>query len=290
MLAAASAGTLSPGKDESTSRTKSMDRRKSRRWPRQLDIRFWAREGEDKPHRAVASNVSLTGIFVRTSAVFKAGTRIRLEVLYGGRSFMTEVVVARAIKTPSHFQTVKPSGMGMRFMSSEELVRELLPGLPGEAASSSAPTSGPAPAQAATAAPGVPPSSAEAPVAAEAPAGTKPSTSETARERTTPGVPDDRMFDLRYATLDRFATAFERDVMTGGLFIPCPDPLPLDTVVHVRIAVDGVAVQPIVIASRVVHRMEPPPGDSGGPNLLVGMGVQFTDADRAIALLRAFLS
>ena len=76
----------------------------------------------------------------------------------------------------------------------------------------------------------------------------------------------------------------------GGLFIPTPNPPDLDTIVHVGISVDGAAVQPMVLECRIVHRMEATQEDAGETNLLVGIGVQFTDTDRAISLLRSFMS
>src|SRR5688500_8042498 len=106
-----------------------MDRRRSRRWPRQLDVRFWKRGEEDQATRAVSTNVSKTGIFLRTQQVLPSGARLRLEVTCAGRSFVAEGVVMRALRTPPHLQSAIPSGMGVRFLRVEELLEDLLPGI-----------------------------------------------------------------------------------------------------------------------------------------------------------------
>ena len=71
-----------------------MDRRRERRWPRQLEVRFWRRGEEDVPHRGVAMNVSRTGIFVRSTVVLPSGARVRVEVQHGHDGFVVEAVVA----------------------------------------------------------------------------------------------------------------------------------------------------------------------------------------------------
>jgi len=105
------------------------ERRRNRRWPRQLEVRFWKQGEEGQGSRAISTNISRTGIFVRTQMVLPSGTRMRLAVGHGGRSFTVEGVVMRALRSPAHLQSVMPSGMGVRFMTSEELLEELLPAI-----------------------------------------------------------------------------------------------------------------------------------------------------------------
>ena len=62
-----------------------MERRRNRRWPRQLEVRVWKRGDEAHPMRATSANISRTGIFVRTQQVLPSGTRLRLEVFNGPR-------------------------------------------------------------------------------------------------------------------------------------------------------------------------------------------------------------
>src|SRR5437868_5243004 len=105
------------------------ERRRNRRWPRQLDVKVWKQGEEGQAHRSVSTNVSRTGIFVRTQSVLPSGTRLRLEIGHTGRSFVVEGIVMRAIKTPAHLQAVMPSGMGIRFLTAEQLLEELLPAI-----------------------------------------------------------------------------------------------------------------------------------------------------------------
>ena len=69
-----------------------MDRRRFRRWPRQLDVRVWKHGEEGQAFRAISTNVSRTGIFVRTQLVLPSGSRVRLEVNHSSRSFVAEGV------------------------------------------------------------------------------------------------------------------------------------------------------------------------------------------------------
>ncbi|HET9766761.1 MAG TPA: PilZ domain-containing protein, partial [Thermoanaerobaculia bacterium] len=105
------------------------ERRRNRRWPRQLEVRFWKQGEEGQGSRAISTNVSRTGIFVRTQMVLPSGSRMRLAIGHGGRSFTVEGVVMRALRSPAHLQAVMPSGMGVRFLSAEELLEELLPAI-----------------------------------------------------------------------------------------------------------------------------------------------------------------
>jgi hypothetical protein len=105
------------------------ERRRNRRWPRQLEVRFWKQGEEGQGSRAISTNISRTGIFVRTQMVLPSGTRMRLAVGHSGRSFTIEGVVMRALRSPAHLQSVMPSGMGVRFLGPEELLEELLPAI-----------------------------------------------------------------------------------------------------------------------------------------------------------------
>ena len=273
------------------------ERRRNRRWPRQLEVRFWKQGEEGQGTRAISTNISRTGIFVRTQMVLPSGTRMRLAVGHGGRSFTTEGVVMRALRSPAHLQSAMPSGMGVRFMTSEELLEELLPaidfqaeervpggiGAPtaavqkqaaGQPSSGTFPSAGkaPTPPPIADAGSAAPPTRAAAPPSA----GTKEAIEPT------------QIFPLRFRDPDQFRRVFDRDVKTGGLFIHTSKPPALDAVILVEVVVEGLAVPPVRLQARVVHRMESPP-DSPPGNLLAGMGVQFLDVARAVEQLRSLL-
>lgn len=287
-----------------------VDRRRDRRWPRQLEVRFWKQGEVGQGSRAISTNVSRTGIFVRTQLVMPSGTRLRIAVGHSGRDFTVEGVVMRALRSPAHLQSVMPSGMGVRFLTAEELLEELLPaidfqaeervptGIESPPSKHATPMAEDRPATGAfatldelasaasrsTAASPMPPRGVPTP-----PRGvpTPPPQAAPAATNAQPIAPA-LCFPLRFRDAEQFRRVFDRDVKTGGLFIHTSRPPALDAVIEVEVTVDGVPVQPIRLQARVVHRMEPPPGSPPG-NLLAGMGVQFVDVERAVERLRALL-
>lgn len=253
-----------------------MERRRNRRWPRQLEVRVWRRGDDGQPLRATSGNISRTGIFVRTQQVLPSGTRLRLEVVNGQRSFLAEGVVVRAIRTPGQMQHVMPSGMGIRFLSLDELLVELLPGLD-LAAEERMPGGIAAAVGQASSSPGGHVRGAGGATATSPPRPAPP-----------PGpVITGSLFPILFRDREQFRRAFERDIATGGLFVNTERPLALDSVVEVEIGVEGVAAPAVRLQARVVHRSEPSEGESG--NLLAGMGLQFLDVQRAVERLRSLL-
>lgn len=103
-----------------------MTRRISPRRPRRVQVQFWKR-GEPHAYPGYTTNISLTGMFIGTRSPFPPGTRLRIEVLEGDRGFMVEGVVAHARKVPGELMGLSQPGMGVRFLSVEDLVRELVP-------------------------------------------------------------------------------------------------------------------------------------------------------------------
>ena len=284
------------------------ERRRNRRWPRQLEVRFWKQGEEGQGSRAVSTNVSRTGIFVRTQMVLPSGSRMRLAVGHSGRSFTVEGVVMRALRSPAHLQSVMPSGMGVRFLNAEELLEELLPaidfdaeeripggmGMTKGAAVEEAPVETPAPPSGAYSMRGdaltPPPQEAREAVRSPAPPPSPTPSPQSAAAPPPAGAPIEptQLYPLRFRDPDQFRRVFDRDVKTGGLFIHTSRPPALDAVIVVEVVVEGLAVPPIRLQARVVHRMEPPPNSPPG-NLLAGMGVQFLDVTRAVEQLRALL-
>ena len=100
-----------------------MERRERARRPRRVQIKFRPR-GSQRSYRGYSANISVGGMYIDTNSLVQQGSRIRLQVGSGNDSFVVEAVVARVNK--SH-QTLRPSGMGVRFLKIEELVEELLP-------------------------------------------------------------------------------------------------------------------------------------------------------------------
>ncbi len=97
-------------------------------------------------------------------------------------------------------------------------------------------------------------------------------------------------YRLEFPDRPRFRETYERDLSTGGLFIPLADPPPLDAEICVELQIKDVAVGPVALQARVVHRLDPAmPGGGGDSNLLAGVGVELLDLDRSLSLLRPLL-
>src|SRR5262245_59040209 len=108
-----------------------MAKRRSVRRPRRVQVQFW-RRGEHQAYPGYTTNISTTGMFLATNSPQPPGTRLRIEVIDGNHGFMVEGVVAHARKVHSDMMRLNHPGMGVRFLTVEELVRELIPVLPGE--------------------------------------------------------------------------------------------------------------------------------------------------------------
>ncbi len=100
-----------------------MERRERERRPRRVQVQFW-QSGTDKRYRGYSANISAGGMYIDTNHLISAGSRIRVEVGSGEHGFMVEAVVARVNKS---VHTLRPSGMGVRFLTVEELIGELIP-------------------------------------------------------------------------------------------------------------------------------------------------------------------
>lgn len=207
-----------------------MERREQERRSRRAKVHFWQR-GSDKCYRGYSANISVGGMYLDTNHLAPPGTRIRLEIGADSRGFMVEAVVARINKS---LQALRPSGMGVRFLSIEELLGELIPEL-----------------------------------------GSVPKEPEA-------GLPDGT-YQLRFADRQQFFEVYDRDLATGGLFVPTNDPAPLNQIVQVRLSVAEPGVDPVELRARVVHRVERSmPGDASSGNLMAGMGVELVSFETSL--------
>ena len=93
---------------------------------RRFRVSFWPR-GSAERYVGYTVNISTTGMFVATTRPLPVGTRLRVQVGPENRDFVLEAEVARALRVQQQFQNVRPSGMGLRFLSVAELVAELAP-------------------------------------------------------------------------------------------------------------------------------------------------------------------
>jgi hypothetical protein len=112
-----------------------VNRRRSERVTKRVEVQFWqpgwqvAVAGQVGPKvlRGYSTNVSASGMHIATATPLPAQSRLRIEVLYGERGFVIEGVVAHRRAVHPELVKVTPPGMGVRFLSPEELVHELFP-------------------------------------------------------------------------------------------------------------------------------------------------------------------
>jgi len=227
-----------------------MTRRVSDRRPRRVQVQFWKR-GEPHAYPGYTTNISLTGMFIASRSPFPPGTRLRIEVLEGQRGFMVEGVVAHARKVHGELMRLSSPGMGVRFLSVEDLVRELIPGGQGD-------QEVPAP----------PPSRPSEPVP-------------EVRE----GV---GTFAVHFLGPGEFLEVYRRDIVNGGLFVSTRYPGRLQEAVNVELHPPFPQAAPVLVRARVVQRFEPA-ADAFGPNLLSGMGVELLDLASVVERLRPFV-
>ena len=256
-------------------------------------MQFWKR-GEPHAYPGYTTNISLTGMFIATRSPLPPGTRIRIEVLEGDRGFMVEGVVAHARKVRGELMRLSQPGMGVRFLSVEDLIRELVPagyGIedlpPGqvvaeplpplqEGAVEREPLWEPVPA-----APEPPPAAGPPPPPAPARPAAPVSPIPTPREGA-------GTFAVHFLSPSEFLEVYRRDIVNGGLFVSTRYPGRLQETVTVELHPPFPLARPVLVRARVVQRFEPT-GDSFGPNLLAGMGVELLDLSSVVESLQPYV-
>jgi hypothetical protein len=214
------------------------------------------------------TNISTSGMFLATNSPQPPGTRLRIEVLEGDRGFIVEGVVAHARKTRSDLMRLTQPGMGIRFLAVEELVRELIPIIPGETEEIPQEPAASRPMTQSVA----PPSAAPAPVG--------PASSPAPRLIDGSGA-----FSMGFLGPNEFLEVYQRDIVNGGLFVSTRYPGRLQETVRIELRPPVPGAASVFLSARVVQRFEPQEG-SFGPNLLSGMGVEILDLPAVLAELR----
>lgn len=102
-----------------------MERRSKRRFARRLQVSYWP-EGDQHARQSYTTNISTTGAFIATNAPLAPGSRLRVE-FQGENSFFVEAVVSHAARVSTALQSIRSSGMGIRFLTISELISGLLP-------------------------------------------------------------------------------------------------------------------------------------------------------------------
>ncbi len=105
----------------------SENRRHEERYARRIRVRFWRRGDPTKVHSGYTTNVSLHGAFVQCSDPFPRLERIQMEFATDAGGFIGEAIVARSVVVPAELAKVKLGGMGLKFISIEQLMAEVMP-------------------------------------------------------------------------------------------------------------------------------------------------------------------
>jgi Tfp pilus assembly protein PilZ len=260
-----------------------MTRRRATRRARRVQVHFW-KQGELTTYVGYSTNISMTGMFVATNSPMPSGTRVRVEVIDRDRGFMVEGVVAHARKVGAEMARLTQSGMGVRFLSVEELVRELVPAAFGQTEEiprnrdrgsfSPSPVSSPEPESA---------DPLSAPPEAPAPA---PAPSQTAERSAAAITGSGGAFSIRFSGADEFLEVYRRDILQGGLFVSTRFPARLQETVTVELHPPLAFAEPVLIRARVVQRFEPVNDATGAPNLLSGMGLELIDLPALVERLQ----
>ncbi len=283
------------------------NRRENDRVVRRLPVRFW-RVGEERTVNGYTTNISTTGMFVVTHQPFPKGARLRVEVLDPRSGFMVEAEVAHAHKVSLELSALGTSGMGLRFLPIETLVRELFPqAFPTDR--SGRPTENPAepPVDPWSAHTGSRPAVKPVPAPAPQPArpGTPPAPPAPARSpsMSSKRVPIVRLgapsapappgkasagvtvpIAVRFSSLEQFRSVYERDLAHGGLFVATFLPAKIGDLVEIELHLPAPLEGMVPLRARVVHRIDAQGGEGlGGPNLLAGIGVELADRSAALA-------
>ncbi|HVT58858.1 MAG TPA: PilZ domain-containing protein [Thermoanaerobaculia bacterium] len=224
-----------------------MNRRRSPRSPRRVQIQFW--QPGEKIHRGYTTNLSSTGMHITTSEPLPPRSRLRVEIVRGERGFVVEGVVAHRRTVHPELAKVVTPGMGVRFLSPQELIHELFPDSLGGNGSRAHSTTG------------------------------------TAHVIEQDEGTERRIFSVRFASAQDFLGIYQRDIVNGGLFVATGRPGRVHEVVNVELfPPDG--APPVVLRARVVQRFQPEPGSGA---ILVGMGVELLDLEAALELLQPLI-
>jgi len=114
--------------------------RKHERFVRRLETEF---RSEDKNHRAISSDFSLTGLFIRTNNAFRPGTPLEITVhLPDGSEARLKGIVRRALKT---FSIALKNGMGIEITESDRNYANFIKSYAGAVNYPAASEAGPAP-------------------------------------------------------------------------------------------------------------------------------------------------
>lgn len=245
-----------------------MEKRRKRRFARRIQVRYWP-QGEDHERKGYTTNVSTTGVFIATNAPLPPATRMRIEFL-DRSGFIVEAVVAHSARVSASLQSIRSSGMGIRFLLPSELVRELLPSRSeGEVEEVEEIKAG-APDQDRFYSLGE-----HKPTPEEAASG--------ARKRAT-GSSGAPVFTVGFRNVAYLLDALETEIAFGGVFVPTDTPAGLHEDVRIALALPAPIRRTVHASATVVQVVGASPG--GGR---AGMGVAFSDTSKVVAELHHWI-
>ncbi|MDX1642819.1 MAG: PilZ domain-containing protein [Thermoanaerobaculia bacterium] len=97
------------------------------RFARRIQIRFWPEDEPDKSYAGYSRNISVTGMFVSTAHPVKPGKILQVEFQGVDAPFRVRGQVMHSAKVSPMLQSVRPSGMGVRFLDRSAELEVLLP-------------------------------------------------------------------------------------------------------------------------------------------------------------------
>jgi hypothetical protein len=257
-----------------------MSRRRAVRRARRVQVHFWKR-GEPTVYVGHTTNISMTGMFIATNSPMPQGARIRIEVMDQDRGFMVEGVVAHSRRIRGDLARLQQSGMGVRFLSVEDLVRELIPAAYGTE-EIPAPRPVTPPPMPAPPLPAPPPAVAPPPPPAPPP-GPAPVPPLHTPPPAGPIGGSAGAFAVHFEGEEEFLEVFRRDIQQGGLFVATRYPARLHETVTVELHPPLPGAPAVLLRARVVQRFEP---GADGFNLLAGMGLELMDLPAVIQKLQ----
>lgn len=97
------------------------------RHPRRVQVRFWQEDDPSNSYVGYTRNISATGIFIATVHPVKPGEVLGIEFHGDDYDFRVRGQVVHSAKVSALLQSVRPSGMGVKFLDRSIELEKLLP-------------------------------------------------------------------------------------------------------------------------------------------------------------------
>jgi Tfp pilus assembly protein PilZ len=102
-----------------------VEKRRYKRYPRRLSVKYGEK---DLSRNGFTRDVSSTGIFVVAQQFPPIDSRLHMQIFIDAMKFVfVEGVVKRHKMVPPQMRQVEPAGFGIRFLSRDELLSEIVP-------------------------------------------------------------------------------------------------------------------------------------------------------------------